>query len=348
MKILLPIIAVMLFSSVSAQIPAGYYDSAQGYTGDSLRIVLNNIIQGHTEFPYSSSGTDVWDILKATDKDTLNSNNVILLYSGWSVNASQEYNSGNGWNREHVWAKSRGNFGTSAGPGTDVHALRPCDISVNSARANRWFATCSEEYIDGSGATGSYFSSTEWLWQPRGEVKGDVARMIFYMATRYEGEGGEPDLQIIDNIPSNNNTLAPIHAKLTDLLQWHLDDPVNDWERNRNDIIYYNYQNNRNPFIDHPEYAMEIWGIYLAIPSIDKESDLLLYPNPANNQVTVIWNQKEDYNIKVMNSAGKVVYEQISTNNSETSMNLEELSKGFYHVVIKSEMEVRTKKLLLE
>lgn len=84
--------------------------------------------------------------------------------------------------------------------------------------------------------------------------------MIFYMATRYEGEGLEPDLQIIDYLPSNNNTSDPVHAKLSDLLVWHMQDPVDDWERNRNDIIYYDYQNNRNPFIDQPEFAELIWG----------------------------------------------------------------------------------------
>jgi endonuclease I len=271
-RLLLFLLAIScLSSSAYCQIPPGYYDAAAGYSGDSLRIQLNSIIRNHTEFPYTSSGTDVWDILKETDKDTLNPNNVLLIYSGWSVDAAQEFNSGAGWSREHVWAKSRGDFGTSQGPGTDVHALRPCDISVNAARNNRWFANCTQEYIDGSGPTGSYTSSSEWIWKPNDNVKGDVARMIFYMATRYDGEGTEPDLTVIDWIPSDNFTNDPIHAKLSDLLQWNDEDPVDDWERNRNNIIYYNYQNNRNPFIDHPEYAMEIWEAVIGIKEIEKK-----------------------------------------------------------------------------
>lgn len=264
------LLSSLLFATTFSfgQIPPGYYDSAQGYSGDSLRIKLNLIIKDHIEFPYTSSGTDVWDILKETDRDTLNPNNVLLIYSGWSVDANQEFNAGSGWSREHVWAKSRGDFGTAIGPGTDVHALRPCDISVNAARNNRWFAECSTEYIDGTGPTGSYTSSTEWVWKPNNNVKGDVARMIFYMATRYEGANGEPDLKVIDSIPSDNFTNEPIHAKLSDLYQWHLDDPVDDWERNRNDIIYYTYQNNRNPFIDHPEYVTLIWGLTLDVDQI--------------------------------------------------------------------------------
>jgi endonuclease I len=224
-----------------------------------LKAKLNLIIRGHKEFPYTSKNTDVWDILKQTDRDTLNPSNVILLYNGISTNGEQEYNSGKGWTREHVWAKSRGDFGTKSGPGTDVHALRPADVAVNAARNNRWFANCSEEYIDDGVPTGSYTSSIEWVWRPRDEVKGDVARMIFYMAVRYEGHNGEPDLEVVDSIPSDKNTKLPIHAKLSDLLEWHLADPVSDAEIRRNDIIYYNYQRNRNPFIDHPEYVMKIW-----------------------------------------------------------------------------------------
>ena len=110
-----------------------------------------------------------------------------------------------GWTREHVWAKSRGDLGTSRGAGTDIHHLKPCDVSVNSARNNRWFAECTEEYLDGGVTpTGSYTSTDDWVWKPRDEVKGDIARMIFYMATRYEGENAEVDLEIIDSIPSDN------------------------------------------------------------------------------------------------------------------------------------------------
>lgn len=256
---LLPIL--LLWANLSfGQIPPGYYDPAAFLTGAALKAALNNIISGHTTYPYTSSSTDVWDILKETDKDTLNPNNVICLYSGFSRNAALEFDNGNGWNREHVWAKSHGNFGTANGPGTDVHALRPADESVNNARSDRWFAECTSPYTDGDGPTGSYTSSTQWVWKPRDEVKGDVARMMFYMATRYEGENGEVDLELIDYLPTDNSSPLPLHAKVSDLYQWHLDDPVSNWEKNRNDIIYYNYQHNRNPYIDHPEFVAMIWG----------------------------------------------------------------------------------------
>ena len=136
-KLVTTIIIILLIASIgNAQIPAGYYDSATGLSGSSLKSALNNIIKGHNSFPYTDQGPDVWDILKQTDKDPNNANNVILLYSGWSIDAAKEYDNANGWSREHVWAKSRGiykngSFGDEDDPAaTDVHHLRPADISV--------------------------------------------------------------------------------------------------------------------------------------------------------------------------------------------------------------------------
>ncbi|MDP8204911.1 MAG: endonuclease [Candidatus Tenebribacter mawsonii] len=125
------VIVLAIFSSLHADIPEGYYYSAAGLSGEDLKSALHDIIDDHVEFPYTSTSTDTWDILKETDRDPNNPDNVILIYTGWSVDAAQEYNNGQGWSREHVWAKSHGDFGTAIGAGTDVHNLRPCDISVN-------------------------------------------------------------------------------------------------------------------------------------------------------------------------------------------------------------------------
>ncbi len=268
---------------LAAQVPAGYYDAASGLKGDALKTALYNIIKGQKTYPYTSnSSTDVWDILKETDRDTANAANVILLYSGRSVNAAQEYNSGKGWSREHVWAKSRGDFGTEPPAGTDVNNLRPVDVSVNSTRSNRWFDTCSVSVVDHGFVTGSYKSNTRWVWQPRKEVVGDVARMIFYMATRYEGENGEPDLQIIDYLPEDKRSKKPLFAMLHTLLKWNAEDPVDNFERHRNDVVY-SYQHNRNPFIDHPEYVQLIWGdSTVSGVTAHGQKTYLVYPNPVS------------------------------------------------------------------
>jgi endonuclease I len=224
-----------------------YYDPARGKTGAALKTALHNIIDDHTELSYSA----VWEALKVTDQDPNNSNNVILLYTGRSQSKNSNGSGVDDWNREHVWAKSHGDFGTAMGPGTDIHHLRPTDVSVNSTRGNLDFDNGGTE---NSEARGNYYDSDSW--EPRDAVKGDVARMIFYMAVRYEGDSGEPQLELNNNV---NNGTAPYMGKMSVLLQWNAEDPVDDWERNRNNIIFNDYQHNRNPFIDHPEFAEEIW-----------------------------------------------------------------------------------------
>ena len=237
-------------------IPPNYYDSADGLSGTALKSALNDIVDGHIEYPYTSSSTDTWDILKETDRDPNNPDNVILIHTGVSVDGEDQINIfGGEWLREHVWAKSRGDFGTEEGAGTDVHALRPLDLSTNVARNNRWFNNCDDPHDN----YGNFVCSNEYSWEPRDAVKGDVARMIFYMATRYEGENGELDLQLLDSIPTEDFTNDPVFAKLCTLIDWNIEDPVDAFEQNRNDVIY-SYQGNRNPFIDNPNYATLIWG----------------------------------------------------------------------------------------
>ncbi|WP_043930747.1 endonuclease [Bacillus sp. EB01] len=227
--------------------PAGYYDSAAGKTGEALKTALHNIIDDHTKISYDG----VWDALRKTDEDPNNTNNVILLYTGRSQGKFTNGGDVNDWNREHVWAKSHGDFGTTMGAGTDLHHLRPTDVSVNSSRGNKDFDNGGTQHTE---ALGNYTDSDSW--EPRDSVKGDVARMLFYMAVRYEGDSGELDLELNNLV---NNGTAPYHGKQSVLLQWHLEDPVDAFERKRNDIIYAQYQHNRNPFIDHPEWVSLIW-----------------------------------------------------------------------------------------
>jgi endonuclease I len=296
-KIITITIAFCTFQ-IFSQIPDGYYDSSSGLTGDELKSSLHQTIDNHIEFPYSSSNTDVWDILKEADRDPNNANNVIGIYSGFSMVASEEYADGNGWNREHVWAKSRGNFGTTLGAGTDVHHLRAADISTNSARSNRNFDNCTDPYTDQSGSysgpTESFTSSSEHVWQPRLSVKGDVARMLFYMTVRYEGTNDEEDLELTEVLLSKADK-TPFHAKIATLLQWHKEDPVDAAERTRNDIVY-SYQQNRNPFIDHPKYVCEIYTCANALPVFN-----------STPVTTARENEVYTYNITASDSDGDVL-----------------------------------------
>ncbi|WP_424210754.1 endonuclease I family protein [Streptomyces sp. BI20] len=227
--------------------PADYYAAAQGKTGAALKAALHGIVKNQTTVTYDG----VWNALKNTDQDPNNANNVILLYSGRSQAKSTNGGGANDWNREHVWAKSHGDFGTATGPGTDLHHLRPEDVSVNSTRGNKDFD------LGGSPVSEAPGSRTDAdSFEPRDAVKGDVARMLLYMAVRYEGGDGWPNLEPNDKV---NNGSAPAMGRLSVLRQWNRQDPPDAFEQRRNDVIFQTYQHNRNPFVDHPEWVDSIW-----------------------------------------------------------------------------------------
>ncbi|MFI8945158.1 endonuclease I family protein [Streptomyces sp. NPDC053750] len=234
-------------TSTTTDYDSTYYKNAIGRTGTSLKSSLHTIISDQTKLSYSA----VWDALKATDQDPANSGNVILLYSGISRSKSLNGGDTGDWNREHVWAKSHGDFGTSTGPGTDLHHLRPEDVRVNSIRGNKDFDNGGSAFTDNGGSLTDSDS-----FEPRDAVKGDVARMIFYMAVRYEGGDGWADLEVNGSV---NNGSNPYIGKLAVLKQWNDEDPPDAFEERRNQVIHDSYQHNRNPFVDHPEWVEAIW-----------------------------------------------------------------------------------------
>lgn len=228
--------------------PGGYYDGTAGLAGGQLEAALHAIISEQTTLSYAQ----VWEALKVTDEDPANTNNVILLYTGRSQSKTSNGGGVDQWNREHVWPQSHGGFGTVAGPGTDIHHLRPTDVTVNSARGNLDFDNGGIQSVE---APGNYSDSNSW--EPRDAVKGDVARMIFYMSVRYEGGDGFADLEANDLVGNGSN---PSVGRLSVLLAWNAQDPPSAFEQRRNEVIFTSFQGNRNPFIDHPEWAQAIWA----------------------------------------------------------------------------------------
>ncbi|MFF3320163.1 endonuclease I family protein [Streptomyces sp. NPDC003035] len=243
----LPTVAATPASATTNAYDTTYYKNAIGKTGPSLKSSLHTIIGSQTKISYDA----VWNALKVTDQDPNNSGNVILLYSGTSRSKALSGGDVGDWNREHVWAQSHGSFGTSAGPGTDLHHLRPADVRVNSIRGNKDFDNGGSTV---SGAPGSYTDSNSF--EPRDADKGDVARMILYMAVRYEGDDAWADLEPNDSV---SNGSVPYHGRLSVLKQWNELDPPSAFEERRNNVIHSTYQGNRNPFIDHPEWVEAIW-----------------------------------------------------------------------------------------
>lgn len=215
--------------------------------------ITTTISQNHKDLSYA----EVWTALTETDEDPENSDNVILLYRGISKpklsNGSGAASSNpDNWNREHVWAKSHGGFKSEGKSGyTDIHHLRPTDISVNSTRGNLDFDAGGAEIGE---APGNKVDSNSF--EPRDAVKGDVARMVFYMDARYEvSDANMPDLQVVES----TNTSGPELGRLCRLIEWHNADQVDAFEQKRNNTIY-EYQGNRNPFIDHPEWVATLYG----------------------------------------------------------------------------------------
>ncbi len=253
MKNLLPLLLLIYSLSATAQIPSYYNDVNLTLNGSALKDELaTKIISTHNTFLSYTPG--VWDALKQTDLDPTNSSRVLLIY-GWNDSDSditndrtrgRDQNGGNSgdWNREHVYPKSLGNpnLGTT-GAGADAHSLRPCDGSRNSSRSNRKFAA-------GSGAA-SYITP-EGNWYPGDEWKGDVARMMMYMYLRYGNQTLPTNVGVGSSVPTDTNMIDLF-------LQWNAEDPVSDVEKRRNPILQVE-QGNRNPFIDNPAFATQIWG----------------------------------------------------------------------------------------
>ncbi|PJE97223.1 ribonuclease [Streptomyces carminius] len=231
----------------AAQTAGDYYQAVAGKSGPALRSALHALISEQSTLSYRQ----VWDALKTTDEDPADPASVVLLYTGRSQSKNTHGGGADEWNREHVWAKSHGGFGTATGPGTDLHHLRPTDASVNSTRGNKDFDNGGTPVGEAPGNRTDADS-----FEPRDAVKGDVARMIFYMAVRYDGGDGHPDLELNEQV---SNGSVPLHGRLSVLKQWHQQDPPDAFEERRNQLIHDRYQHNRNPFIDHPEWVTALW-----------------------------------------------------------------------------------------
>ncbi len=273
-----------------AEVNAYYQDvddtkDVNGKSGDELLAVLHNIIKDHEEYNYDTLGP----VYKITDRDWELSNNVDLsafdygeeenpylvkLYADYNndANTADLYKNEDApkvsFDKEHIWAQSMGGFGRSRGAGSDLHALWPSDRKGNqSAHSNYNFA---EPTIDRkaykndkstiSGWSGKITGFEHKVFEPLDEFKGDVARAMFYMPARYYlwEDAERPKLSLVNGSPDPvvaSPTQAGLAGDLATLLEWHEQDPVSEFEIHRNNLLYNNYQKNRNPFIDHPEWA---------------------------------------------------------------------------------------------
>ncbi|MFM9988405.1 endonuclease [Flavobacterium sp.] len=266
MKKIYSLIAILIVCKGFAQIPTGYYNNATG-TGAVLKTQLYNIIKGHTDNGYNG----LWTTYATSDRDHQyeNDNTIMDMYSEnptgvdpytytYSTSQCGSY-SGEGacYNREHMIPQSV--FNSSSPMVADAHFITPTDGKVNGQRSNfphGTVATASWTSLNGGKLGSSSIAGyTGTVFEPINEFKGDIARMYFYFVTRYENTVSSYSYAVF----SGNTYPAIDPAFLAMLITWHNNDPVSAFEIARNNAIYAR-QNNRNPYIDHPEYVGLVWG----------------------------------------------------------------------------------------
>ena len=294
---------LLLFVTIGfAQIPSGYYNTATG-TGYTLKTQLYNIIKGHTDNGYAG----LYTTYQTSDVDNFYENDGTVLdmysenpsgtdpynYSTGSTQRCGNYSTeGDCYNREHIIPQSV--FNEQSPMVADAHFITPTDGKVNGIRSNYPHGTVSSAtYTSQNGgklgsSSVSGYSGT--VFEPINAFKGDIARMYFYFATRYENTVAGYSYAMFDG--SSNKVFTT--AFLNMLLAWNAQDPVSSREVTRNNAIYAR-QNNRNPYIDHPEYVNQIWG---GTPSGDTQAPTtptsLASTSKTSTSITLAWTASTD------------------------------------------------------
>lgn len=335
------------FDQVESTQPEGYYDTLDGLAGDELVQAIQDII-ANPDVVRAQTYADVIDIINEADQSPLNSNQVWLVYTE-QQRAKLDFQTSGGsnvglWNREHTYPRSRGGFDdidideiadgidvfitTEADSlrhaNSDAHGLRAADGPENSNRGN-------SDYGEYSGP-----ENTQGSWQ------GDVARGIFFLTIRYNG------LEVVSGNPPNS-TVGEL-GDLDILLDWYRNDPPDDYELNRNNVVY-TWQFNRNPFIDLPDLAEFIWGenageVYNLPLSTETftTSNIRMYPNPAKEILTL-----ETPNLSGEASIYTLVGQKVLTTSIHHTTRIPlTLSTGIYLVQVTTQEGIETLRLVIE
>lgn len=351
MRKFLFVFTILISLTSNAQIPANYYNSADGLTGYALKSQLRSIITtGHDNQGYGS----LYDGYQTTDTDNYYENDGTVLdmysenpngtdpynYTHNSNNCGGSYSDENDcYNREHLMPQSW--FNSAQPMKSDIHHVVPSDGYVNGQRGHYPLAdvgSTSWTSLNGSkkgACSNAGYSGT--VFEPINEFKGDIARIYFYMATRYQNEIGSWE-------NANSNGSDPVLNGSSDqvfedwyldvLLQWHNQDPVSQREIDRNNAAY-NYQGNANPFISHSEYVTIIWN-----PIPDNENPTsptnLTATNITENSVDLSWAASTDnvgvigydvYQDNVLIGSTAVTNIQVTSLNDNTNYSFHTVAK---------------------
>lgn len=225
--------------------PPGYYDAATGQTGTALIAALNDIIDNHRSFDYTTARDSLYAVVDDPDNDDL----IVDVYTARTeVVNSRSSAAAVGFNTEHIWPRSMGAETNTAG-GTDLHMLMTADETANGQRLNYPFGSVTGSVlwegplVNGERSRLGRDASNRIVFEPRASRRGDIARAILYWYVRYKGE--------------QTLSLANFNVEEATILQWHAADPPDSYEIARHAVVY-RVQQNRNPFIDRPQYASQI------------------------------------------------------------------------------------------
>ena len=357
----------------SGNLPANYYQSANGLTCAQLKTALSGIISaGYNELLYG----ELWATYSRTDKRRNDANTADIVWDMYSdnptgpdpytysfgINQCGQYNKeGDCYNREHTFPQS---WFTELTPmKSDMNHIFPTDGEVNGIRSNFPYGDVTNVSIttrNGSRlGSGNNFGYTGTVFEPINEYKGDVARAILYMAVRYESQIAT----WLNNGNANevlNGTTYPVfdpwHIKL--LYKWHLQDPVSEKEIRRNDSVFV-IQKNRNPFIDRPEWVYDIWSCTGLIVATSVTNDISLkpdaihiYPQPAKAS-GIISIECPTLNspgyLEIVNFSGEIIHKQrVGMNERKISIQRINFKPGLYFVKINKGLNTFVKKLIID
>ena len=354
--IALTIVCLLWATFMHAQVPQGYYASAENKSGQALRAAMHDIIKNHTSVTYSQlwqsfyttdvrpDNGKVWDMYSDRPGST-----PAYYYTFGSDQCGSYSGEGDCYNREHSVPKSW--FGGSVAPMyTDLFHLYPTDGYVNAKRGNlplgkvthaTWTSTNGSKV--GASSISGYSGQ---VFEPIDSFKGDFARTYFYMATCYM----DKNLGVETQSNFSGGDLKPWAKEL--LLQWAAQDPVSQKEIDRNNAVYA-VQQNRNPYIDFPELAEKVFGndtspFTTGIPTYSDSNCWRAYPNPTSAIVNIqtFDYQTDNITIEIKDLTGKTLYAQHADFSDNMQVNLSNLPDGLYFLTISSSTHIHTFKIV--
>lgn len=332
-----------LFFTLNAQEPDGYYVDAEGSKKDVLKTRLSTIINSEAK---TISYDGLWTAYKTTD--VREDGKLFDIYSTCSFTLGSKQcgsykNVCDCYNREHTVPQSW--FSKASPMKSDIIHVLPTDGKVNNQRNNYPYGECASGTTlnNGRGKLGKCTypkSYSNTVFEPDDEFKGDIARIYFYMATRYESKVGSWSGDAFGN--GKYPGLKAWQVEL--MLKWHRQDPVSDREIKRNNGVY-SVQKNRNPFVDHPELAEHVWGtkmneIWNLPLSLEKVSDLKIY---ASSNSVRIEGVSSNISYKIYNIAGSVIKQGFSEEDCSISLP----RSGIYIVSVQTNNNLINKKISL-